>query len=316
MTTPATVQDLVVTNLLANDNMARTFQVRIDWSANSELDVVKYNIYRSYVPYGTFGKIAEVAAPTVTYTDTPSLNSTVYVPGQGEAISQSIDGIWYYKVTAVNSLDEESTATEPISYQENEAFDENLFPNPYIIGNQSIDYSPDNYFDMPDNEDLKEYFQRMRYNNLWLLYQNGQEVLLYKRKREGAKCPHWDNDAQACAHPLGINNSLVDACYNTGILGGYYEPIRMRLRFVSSVSKVQIEREGMRIKNTPRSWTIWTPLLSNFDFFITSDGARYEITDVNRHRCRGGLITHQDFEIIRKWETDLINYVPVPTPLR
>lgn len=315
MATPDTPLGLKVNNALDITNSRRSPDNILTWDANVESDIASYNIYRSYVPYGNFVKITEVTHPTITYTDQTTLSSSPSVPGDSTGITQTIDGQWYYRISAVSSLSEESELSEAVSYEETEAFDSNIFTSSYTVGTMSFDFSPDDYCDLPDNEDLKDYFDRIRAQGLWMLMNNGQDVWLYKRRKEGTKCPLWEDDAEQCSHPLGINNNLENACYGTGILGGYYDPVKIRIRLVSSLSKVSIEREGMRIINTPRSWTIWAPRVSNFDFIITSDGNRYEITNVNSHRSRGGLITHQDFDVIRKWETDLIYHVPA-TPLR
>ena len=113
-----------------------------------------------------------------------------------------------------------------------------------------------------------------------MLKQDGRDVLLFKRLLEGTKCPYWEDDNHQCPYPLGKAEDGIDACYNTGFVGGYYYPIKVRVRIVSALSKVAINREGMVVVNKPRSWTIWSPELTNMDFVVTSDGARYEITSV------------------------------------
>lgn len=314
MTIPSIPTNLVVNNLLNTVNTRKHSSVLLTWDNNTETDIVSYNVYRSYIPYGVFNKIANVTVNT--YTDDLTFSSTPSVPGDIGGINQAINGMWYYQVTAVNSLSEESLPTQAISYIEYEAFDTNPFSNSIIVGNSSYLYSPDSPFDMPDNEDLKEYFERIRAYNVWMLIQNGRDVLLFKRLKEGTKCPHWDDDNQQCPYPLGKSENMEDACYGTGIIGGYYPPLNVKFRIVSALSKIVINREGMVIDNKPRSWTIWSPNISNFDFIVTSAGDRYEITEVNSYEARGGLVTHQDCVLIKKWPTDLIYRVPVPSPLR
>lgn len=314
---PNTPTGIKVVNQLDINNAKRSPVNAITWTANTEPDISHYNIYRSYVPYGTFTKIAEVLSNVVGYEDQTTLTTSPSMPGDNSGIFQTIMGMWYYRISAVNTASEESDLSTPISYDETEAFDDdNLFSDGYILGDRSIGFAPDTACDMPDNEDMKYYFESIRNRNVWLLLQNGQKVWLYKRKLEGTKCPHWDSEIGSCKHPLGILGDGSDACYDTGLLGGYYAPVMARIRRISTPAKVIIEREGMRINMNPRGWTIWTPRLSNFDFIVTAEGHRFELTNVTQPVFRGGLITHQEFEMIEKWNTDLIWNVPVPGPLR
>lgn len=314
MAKPSLVTNVVVVNNLDATNSRRFFSTTISWSAApSTENVVSYRVYRNFAPYGTFTLIATVTAPTVTYTDNLTLNSTSF--GINEGITQAIEGFWYYRVSAVNNIGEESDRSAPVSYEENDAYLNDPFTSGYTVGDQMYGFTPETACDMPSNDGLNDYFNRIRSANMWLLLNNGQDVWLFKRRKEGTKCPHWQEDAQDCPYPLGKKENLQDACYGTGFVGGYYEPVRIKMRLVSAQSRVTLEKEGMRIDNSPKAWTIWTPRLANFDFFVTSDGSRYEIKSVNRYNARGGLITHQDCEIIRKWETDLIYKVPVPETL-
>ena len=314
MAKPSTPTGLVVVNELDMTNARRSESNLLTWTANTETNIVKYNVYRNYMPYGTFLSIGEVVSPIVTYTDDTTLTTTPFMPGDANGLFQTLDGMWYYRVSAVNDLDEESDLTDPISYIESEAYsNDTLFSDGYSVGGIDIGYSGGTSCDMPGNDDMLDYFNQIRDRKIWLLLQNGQEVWLYKRRQEGTKCPHW-NDIGSCSAPLGTKiNNYEDACYGTGYIGGYYDPVKINIRYISSISRVAIESAGMRVDNKPKGWTIWTPNLSNMDFIITQDGHRYEIMDVNPYRVRGGLITHQDFSLIRKWKGDFVSYVPGPT---
>jgi len=316
MPAPATPSNVKVVSLLDATNSKIAPKIKITWSANTESDILKYIIYRNFTPYGTFIKVGEVNAPIVTFTDEPTLETVAAVVGVSQGISQGLDGLWYYRVSAVNTGAEEGVSSDPLTVEEVEAFDTNPFTS-VTVGPSIINFAPDEAADLSDNEDLKEYFQRIRYHALWMLMQDGQDVLLFKRKAEGIKCPFWQEDAQQCQQPLGdpkFNTS--NSCYNTGIVGGYYAPIQMKMRIIMDKMSVSTFKEGMRTTMTPRSWTIWTPRLGNFDFIVTSDGSRYEVTNVSRQVARGGLITHQSFDLIRKWETEMICSVPITATLR
>jgi hypothetical protein len=129
----------------------------------------------------------------------------------------------------------------------------------------------------------------------------------------GIKCPYWQDDSQQCANPKGDANS-ENACYNTGLVGGYYSPIKVKIRFVPSGRLLEFMQEGIRMAMGTNSWTIWTPRLAMGDFFVKRDGRRYEIGEVTQNLIRG-LITNQVFKVTQKWPTDLLYAVPIATPL-
>lgn len=310
MTAPNTPINLKVVNLLDVKASTGYPQIKLTW--DTVTDAVSYNVYRNYVPYGTFTKLTNVTINE--YTDNPAIES-VASDGITSGITRIVDGLWYYSVTALNSANEESLATAPTSYLETEALATDPF-QAITIGGQSYGVAPDEFTDFSDNEDLADFLQRLQGHAMWQLLQDGQDVILFKRLVEGTKCPHWQDDAQSCVTPLGLNADHSDACYGTGIVGGYYYPIKIRIRLVPAKVSMIMEREGFKLAVPTQSWTIWTPKLSNNDFFVTSDGSRYEISNVTHNNMRGGLVTHQVFDIIRKWEKDLIYSVPVPISLR
>jgi len=64
-------------------------QFKITWNAGSELDLLKYHIYRSEAYYDGFLKVGEVSVGTEEYIDTISKNWGLQ---------------WWYKVTALNNV--------------------------------------------------------------------------------------------------------------------------------------------------------------------------------------------------------------------
>ena len=73
-------------------------QVVLTWNANSETNLSHYNLYRGTTS-GSLTKIAEVAAGTLTYTDTLLTNGTTY----------------YYAISAQNTGGQESARTAEVS---------------------------------------------------------------------------------------------------------------------------------------------------------------------------------------------------------
>ena len=247
MTAPATPSNLVVQNNLDTNNAFRYASVTLTWDANTESDIDHYNIYRNYVPYGTFKKIG--TATGVTFIDQLTFNSQSSESSMDQGISIAIDGYWYYRITAVNTSNEESELTIATSYFEYQAYNTNPFSDPMSVGGEDILYGDDDAADYPDNEDLAYYFSALRSRRVWQLHNMGQKVILFKRRKEGTKCPLWETDAESCPHPLGEKEDLIDACYGTGFLGGYYEPFIIKVRLVSEQSKISIDKNGMIVKN-------------------------------------------------------------------
>jgi hypothetical protein len=311
MATPATPVGIVVTNNLSSNNNRLFPSVTVSWDANTEVDIGSYRIYRNFVPYGTFQLVSTVSHPTVSYTDEPKIETVEILGGKG--IAQGLEGFWYYRVSAVSTANEESPASPPFTYIDYNAFANDPFGT-QTVGLTDVGYLPDIDAEMPCNEDLQEYFEIIRARALWILQQDGQEVLLYKRRVEGIKCPFWDDDSDQCKDPLGEPRFTANnTCFNTGIVGGYHSPIKVKMRIVPANAAVNLKQSGYRADHLPDAWTIWTPRLANLDFFIDNRGQRYEISQVNDKIWRGGLITRQEFNTVRKWATDYLYYVPVPS---
>jgi hypothetical protein len=78
-------------------------EVTLNWNANSESDLLGYNLYRAVEVNGSVSDFVKVNFPTpisgTSYTDTGLTNDTTY----------------YYKLTAVDTSGNESTATAPVS---------------------------------------------------------------------------------------------------------------------------------------------------------------------------------------------------------
>ncbi|MBI4604068.1 MAG: DUF1800 family protein [Planctomycetes bacterium] len=74
-------------------------QVTLDWANNPEADVRGYNVYRSTTPGSGHAKLNSTLLPASSYIDAAVTNGTVY----------------YYKVTAVDSDDEESPFSTEVS---------------------------------------------------------------------------------------------------------------------------------------------------------------------------------------------------------
>lgn len=135
----------------------------------------------------------------------------------------------------------------------------------------------------------------------------GEKVKLLKRKWDGAnKCVVcWDD-----VRKQGEND--CEACYGTGVTGGYYEPIEIWVSLVNpAIGKIELFDHGMRTTIQPRSWTIYEPVLQNKDILISKQHEkRYWVNDVTTSLFRGlPLRQSMDLELIES--TNVIYKFPI-----
>jgi hypothetical protein len=122
---PAVVQGLRSTNLLANRGFL------IQWAANTEPDIAYYRVYRS---------------------SSPTDNSSFYLIGTTPSNVQSfVDNVpftfgitWYYKVTALDTSNNESSLdlTNPVQDMSFSQFVEQPFPTQVEVGDLVNDETP------------------------------------------------------------------------------------------------------------------------------------------------------------------------------
>ena len=141
------------------------------------------------------------------------------------------------------------------------------------------------------------------------MQRDGTWVWYFKQRAEGRRCDGWVDDLQQC------RNGKNCECHGTGLVHGYYAPVKILVRLVGSDRMLMQERFGLRTTFQASNWTIWEPRLATRDIIVTPDGRRFEITDVNASIIRGSVITHQTFKTTEKWPTDHVYKLPVPGPL-
>lgn len=255
-------------------NLLQNKQIQLTWDAYA--GATSYKVYRRAVPYGTFTFVAAVSAPTLTYTDAPIL-----IP-----LNE-----WFFKVAAVTSGGEQALPDLGITCENANAFIEDPFTQ--------------TGFPMyPENGQMSFIFEEIRRRHIWGVQLNGEDMVLYKKRYEGTKCPHVGSEDDQCPFPLG-NEELATKCYGTGYVGGYYGPLTIKVRRYSVPQKVSIEEQGYDISVAPKFWTIWTPRIESGDFLVTQENKRFEVTDVTPSTTRG-LMTKQDISVVLKKPTDII----------
>jgi hypothetical protein len=264
------VQNVIISNLL-NDR-----EVRITWDALT--GATSYKIYRSAIPYDNFTLLASTAA--LTYTDTPNL-----IP-----INE-----WYYYVVGYDGASEGPAPSVGVTFIDYSIFDTDPFT--------------ETTYQYPENSEMEFYFEEIRRRDLWMLQNDGEDMTLMKRRYEGTKCPLIESEYDQCPYPLGypIGTSV---CYGTGYLGGYYDPLTLKVRRIDADKKITTDISGLRIEMPPRLWTIWTPRIATGDFFVDSSNRRWEVKSVHPYLWRG-LILHQDFEVDLKGTNEMLYRIPI-----
>lgn len=273
------VPDLAITDL-------RNGQTKIDWSTVSN---VNYNIYRSYIPYTGFVKIATVQ--TNTYTDT----TVKIIP----------DMEYFYKVTTYNPTThvEGSMADWGISSAPYNAFEQDIF--------EGVTFSED----LPDNIDANEWFLKIRGRNMWMLVNDGRPMTLLQKRYEGTRCPDWSSEDGQCSKPdrgtIDSNGNLIAPCYGTGYSGGYYKALDIIVRIGNEPNRViDLMEQGFRTQEEEVGWTVCYPKIQTGSILIDSENNRFEVVRPRLTNWRG-LPLHQSFDLKKKDSTDLITKIPI-----
>jgi len=271
---------VVVRNLLKADR-----SIAVLWESLNGLSGI--NVYRNYVPYGTFTKI----------------NPSLLAPGltgfidSNAAIIDDTDP--YYCVSLVNASGE-GPLSPPVTYEPLDNFQRDPFVG-YPESPQLQVVAPAG--NLPTNLQMQYYFHEIRRRDLWLLEQDGGYCWLFKR--------NWPSQTPQTAEELDRYDQFARE-------GQYFPPIKIKVRFVSAEQNKVLAEYGLRREKIPRSWTIWTPLIHDHDVIIDSRGRRFEVTSVTPHYFRD-LITHQDFDLRLLESTDEayknVKFEP-PEPLR
>lgn len=270
------VNNVVVTNLI-NEN-----KVQITWDLSTNTNFTKYAIYRSACSYSTFVKIAEVPKTQNSYDD---------IPIEDMPINE-----WYYKVAQINEEGKEGPVpNEGALFTNYKAFDV-----PRIVGPFQTP--------LPTDQDMKFYFNEIRSRNLWLLQNDGEPMILLKRKYSGQVCPCIDDadGSDQCPEPLNKETP----CYATGYLGGYYPAINIMIRRWNQPRTVPTNTVGFELDMQPTMWTIYSPTITEGDILIDGQNRRWEVNQTHNYHWRE-LRTHQTFQVTLKKITDIIYKIPI-----
>lgn len=225
--------------------------------------------------------------------------------------------IW---VSYVRNGQETFIQQEPATYftakdKQAEMF-ERYYPLPTIVAPNPA--GPSDYIKATIPYEMMAFYRdEIRRRHIATLEIGGEEWILYKRRREGPVCPECmepkltGNVTQVgSSRPIPfdptIKNEQVsprysgrarcEVCFGTGIIGGYYFPIRIKVSYWGMPSlKIKTTDKGLELDRVPNAWTLWTPYLTQHDILHrVVSGERFVITDVKISTWQG-VILRQGF---------------------
>ena len=167
---------------------------------------------------------------------------------------------------------------------------------------------------MGDETEILYMFEEMRRRQTAIVLMTGENVVCLPRIRQGTRCAFWKSEEEQCEKPLDPRS----ICYNTGWVGGYHNPMLIKVVIPPSDRVVTAYEEGNRLEYPVRPWTIHVPRLQERMLLVAKySGVRYQITNVMETRWRG-LVMSQEFEmseLSRGGSSSYAYSVPVPPPL-
>lgn len=137
--------------------------------------------------------------------------------------------------------------------------------------------------------DAMDYMQaEMVRRNAWLFEQVAEPAYLFIRRTKGSVCHCIDKDQ-------GTARTGCKACYETGVVGGYYGPIELLYIDPDSALQRTVEEGGQEVTRTSRSYLGRTPIVQDGDLVVRRNGERLVIHNVTYKSPRGVLL-QQEFD--------------------
>ena len=169
-------------------------------------------------------------------------------------------------------------------------------PKPVVPTTPTEMTSPDQawseYFG--DAEEWQYMINDCRQRHHAVLLQDGDDFYWLKRKLSGTKCAYWIDQTRQCGKPLDSKSK----CYNTGYIGGYEAPLQIKIALPNANRQAVADSAGLIKMEPMRSWTIWTPQLTDRDVVVNRvTGERFEVVGVTLTGKWRGLFIAQFFDL-------------------
>jgi len=248
--------------------------VKVNWVSDTFTDLkltwpAQPNATGGYNVYGS-------PSPTTKnlLTETP-IAATEY---QYQAPAVPEDITWHFWVSSIDPFGNETfIEAEPATLRTNS--------NPFSDENSPLT-TEFTQAQIP-NDAMAFYFDEIRRRHQALLEADGEDFTLYLRKWSGQACP--TTDARVKDDPDYDANTLCKICFGTGILGGYWPSIQIKMRYGEAPPrKITYTDRGLELTHDFNSWTLWLPRLHEHDLLVRNlTGERFEIENAAESAWRG-----------------------------
>jgi hypothetical protein len=221
--------------------------------------------------------------------------------------------VWYFWLSKVVNN------TETLITKDGE--NANTVDEATFLGLKISPYTTSSTFPETDNilKQMQALIPEVKRRTLFTLQLDGVECSLYKRrfgsdKPFGIPCPCIEDDPATPDRDFR-GRERCSLCFGTGILGGYYAPMDITVRFnVMPAKNFKGTIRGLSVNQTYEAWTMWTPLLVAQDMILRKyDGTRWIVSEVAHGGPIRGVITHQNLSLNLVGEIDIRRIVSLDT---
>lgn len=236
------------------------------------------------------------------------------------------DYMFYFWVSYENPKGQQITIQEEPAFATNDSAFE---INPISTGTERDEIS---------GADMKFYVEEIRRRNLAMLENDGEDFTLYIRRMLGQPCVCQSNSivTNGRVETNGVldysdlgkdfdpttetEEEVTEAqdpeyqgtyrcleCFGTGISGGYFPGINIRVRYGEVPTRsLKFEEQGIEFVHDFNSWTLWHPKLKERDFILRKrSGERFLVTEIGQSEWRG-ICMHQKFNAVNAPRTAMI----------
>ena len=108
-----------------------------------------------------------------------------------------------------------------------------------------------------------------------------------------------EDEAVEAKDPEYQHSGRCKNCFGTGIAGGYYPRLRIKIRYGDLPRRViDMKEQGLSFRHDFDSWTLWHPRLKERDLLVRiKDGERFTIKGVGQSEMRSPAL-HQEFSTV------------------
>lgn len=304
---PAT---LGLTNVVVTPNLGNPRLYNVSWQPQT--GATKYIVYVSPHPITSFkNKFKDLPRTTISV----EFEIPIILPH---------NVVFYFWVTYINPFGNEIMIGDEPSFTTNDtAFEDDQDP-----------ISEGTKRDIMHDPDAKYRIEEIRRRHLAIVENDGEDFYLYIRRFFGQPCVSLQRDSEGKVTGrswkgstpfltgLGQNfnpDEVTEAekqeakdpnysqhtdlrcpdCFGTGIAGGYYPKLRIRVRYGNAPLHIfKFQEQGIEFQHNFNSHTIWHPRLKERDFLVRiRTGERFTIKEPG-YSSQRGIPIHQSFNAI------------------